>query len=311
VAGIAVLGALVVAYRSLSSGAWPDNLTRVIAPGTAEMTLAHPGTYTISYEHRNVGTPSGDVPARVSSMRLELVSTSSGARVPVHAFAGGALYVDETTASGPTAGVAIAEFTIDHPGRYALISRYARGQSGQVAIAVGPGSQDDVFLPFLGLVAAGALSLGGLGIVGITFSRRARCARLLKRVAADAFDPVVIEVWRGLGRVQALNQRLPKEARGKVAAIIGKILWLLPSAKRLPISRELFVLRQAATEYLPTSIETYLALPASFATTAVLHDGKTAVQVLWEQLDLLDVKMDEITDAVRSGDRFGAPPIPR
>ncbi len=38
------------------------------------------------------------------------------------------------------------------------------------------------------------------------------------------------------------------------------------------------------------------------ASTAVLHDGKTALQILGDQLDLLDVEVDEIGDAVRHQD---------
>ena len=62
------------------------------------------------------------------------------------------------------------------------------------------------------------------------------------------------------------------------------------------------MLQRVATDYLPTSIEAYLALPQDYATTGVLPGGKTALQVLADQLDLLDRKMDEIGDTVRQQD---------
>jgi hypothetical protein len=88
-----------------------------------------------------------------------------------------------------------------------------------------------------------------------------------------------------------------------VAKITGEILELLPHASRFPFgSRDLFVLQRTATEYLPTSVDAYLALPASYASTAVLRDGKTAVRILGDQLELLDVELGEIGEALRRRD---------
>src|SRR5262249_61849144 len=67
-------------------------------------------------------------------------------------------------------------------------------------------------------------------------------------------------------------------------------------------SRDLFVLRRTAPEYLPTSVAASLALPAAYATTAILRDGRTALQILGGQLGLLDVEVGEIGDAVRHRD---------
>jgi hypothetical protein len=100
-----------------------------------------------------------------------------------------------------------------------------------------------------------------------------------------------------------MSQRLPHEPRAKVAEIIGEILELVPQTGLFPPgSRDLFVLQRTATEYLPTSVDAYLALPASYATAAVLRDGRTALQILGDQLDLLDVEVGEIGDAVRDRD---------
>ena len=45
-------------------------------------------------------------------------------------------------------------------------------------------------------------------------------------------------------------------------------------------------------------VEAYLALPYAYATTRDLEGGKTPLDLLRAQLQLLDEKLDEITDAV-------------
>jgi hypothetical protein len=61
-----------------------------------------------------------------------------------------------------------------------------------------------------------------------------------------------------------------------------------------------------ALDYLPTTIESYLALPASYATGRAVQGNKTPLDVMKEQLDLLDAQMGEIAEAVhrRDSDRL-------
>lgn len=120
--------------------------------------------------------------------------------------------------------------------------------------------------------------------------------------AMDAFDPH--EIRRALDRALKMSQEgLPQELHAKVAEIRMEILELLPHTADFPTgSRDLFVLQRTATDYLPTSIEAYLALPQTYATTGVLEGGKTPLQLLKDQLDLLDWKMDEIGEALRQRD---------
>src|SRR5260221_12965454 len=97
--------------------------------------------------------------------------------------------------------------------------------------------------------------------------------------------------------------RLPADAQSKVAEIRREILELLPQAAQFPPgSADLFVLRRMAVDYLPTTIEAYLALPASYAAGRVVQDGKTPLQIMSQQLDLLDAQMDEIAEAVHRRD---------
>jgi hypothetical protein len=112
------------------------------------------------------------------------------------------------------------------------------------------------------------------------------------------------QVRRALDRAFLISRdRLPAELHVKVTAIRQQILELLPDVERFPLgSRDLFVVQRTATDYLPTSIDAFLALPHSYATSNPLLGGRTALQVLGDQLELLGRKMDEIGDALRQAD---------
>lgn len=120
---------------------------------------------------------------------------------------------------------------------------------------------------------------------------------------AGTFDPD--EIRAGVGRVQRMAQgKLPLEAMTKVQAILTSITDLLPVAGTFPAgSQDLFVIQRMATDYLPATLQPYLALPPDYARTRPLASGRTALQELLEQLEVLDSKMDEITDAVHQQDR--------
>jgi len=125
-------------------------------------------------------------------------------------------------------------------------------------------------------------------------------------VAKDTFDPQ--EIKRSLDHsYQMTHGRLPVEAQSRVARIRAEILELLPHAAEFPAgSQDLYVLRRMAVDYLPTTIDAYLALPADYASQRVVQDGKTPLQVMDEQLELLEARMGEIAEAVhrRDSDRL-------
>jgi hypothetical protein len=153
----------------------------------------------------------------------------------------------------------------------------------------------------LGPFPVWALAVAGMYAVGALLAPRRRT-----KVVGNTFDPRRIR--RSLDRsYQMTHGRLPADAQRKVAEIRQEIIALLPHASQFPPgSPDLFVVRRMAEDYLPTTIEAYLALPASYATQRVVQAGKTPLQALHEQLDLLDAKMDEITEAVhrRDSDRL-------
>jgi hypothetical protein len=122
------------------------------------------------------------------------------------------------------------------------------------------------------------------------------------KVAKDDFDPRAIR--QSLDHAyQMTHGRLPVDVQTRVARIRAEILDLLPHAAEFPVgSQDLFVLRRTAIDYLPRTIEAYLALPTAYATKQVVQDGKTPLQVVREQLELLDTQMGEIAEAVRQRD---------
>ena len=112
----------------------------------------------------------------------------------------------------------------------------------------------------------------------------------------------------------------PKDPRAQ--DIADTIMGILPHyADFPPGSPDLFVVGRTATDYLPSALQAYVSLPRAYATLHKMQNGKTADQILGEQLTLLAAKMNEVADAVQKKDsnallangrfleeRFGASP---
>jgi hypothetical protein len=89
--------------------------------------------------------------------------------------------------------------------------------------------------------------------------------------------------------------RLPEDQRAQVERIRLKARGLLAQAARFPAgSRSLHLVERTLAQYLPATIDAYLALPSSAATAPVAPDGRTGLQVLRDQLDLLESRLDEV-----------------
>jgi hypothetical protein len=99
--------------------------------------------------------------------------------------------------------------------------------------------------------------------------------------------------------VAARAGRLPVDVQLKAEQISRKAESLMQFADRFPTgSQDLYILQRTIDEYLPNTLDAYLALPPGYGHAAVSADGKTALQALWEQLNLLDGKLDEIAQHV-------------
>ncbi|MDQ6772405.1 MAG: hypothetical protein M3024_05365 [Candidatus Dormibacteraeota bacterium] len=98
--------------------------------------------------------------------------------------------------------------------------------------------------------------------------------------------------------------RLPVQYQVKVDTIRRKVEWMLTEhAASFPAgSEERHLVERTATDYLPETLASYYQLPPGYAHWPVRADGKTGLQVLWEQLDLMDRKLDEIARDVERRD---------
>ena len=68
------------------------------------------------------------------------------------------------------------------------------------------------------------------------------------------------------------------------------------------IDPTVMLIRQTALHYLPQALQTYLALPRIYAERVPVQDGKTAKDVLIEQLHLIEQKMRETSQAMYQND---------
>lgn len=96
---------------------------------------------------------------------------------------------------------------------------------------------------------------------------------------------------------------LPIDVQVKVEQIRRKVEVLLGYASRFPpCSKDLYLVRQTASDYLPRTVEAYLALPSRDLDPLVAAEGNPALAELKSQLDLLDTKLDEIAQDLQRQD---------
>lgn len=141
-------------------------------------------------------------------------------------------------------------------------------------------------------------------------------------LSGTSFDPDSIR--RSLQRtLNIASGKLSPALQSKLQDIADTIMGILPHyADFPPGSPDLFVVGRTATDYLPAALQAYLSLPRAYATLHKMPNGKTADEVLGDQLTLLSGKMDEVADAVHKKDsdallangrfleeKFGASPL--
>ncbi len=95
--------------------------------------------------------------------------------------------------------------------------------------------------------------------------------------------------------VDTTRKRLPDDSVQTLLSIKESIFSILPQISDINSANyNIHVIRQTVFDYLPTAIQNYLNLPPAFANLHPVKDGKTARQLLAEQLNLLDQEMKEI-----------------
>jgi hypothetical protein len=162
------------------------------------------------------------------------------------------------------------------------------------------------------LLALGGVGLTLLGLLGPFWPAVVVALYLIGALAVPSprrvlvgnasFDPELVTT--ALDRlVRRVDGRAPPDVAAKVREIRQEIVGMLPFAAQFPPgSEDLFVIQRTATDYLPSALDAYLALPPEYALTRQVQDGKTPKQVLLEQLQLIDSKMDEVVDALHQRD---------
>jgi hypothetical protein len=100
-----------------------------------------------------------------------------------------------------------------------------------------------------------------------------------------------------------LRGRVPDDVLAAVGRVHGQVREVLERRHALPPgSHDAFVVERTALDYLPTALESYLNLPRGYANRVPVSNGRTARQVLLDQLALLESKLGEVIEAVAKGD---------
>jgi hypothetical protein len=146
-----------------------------------------------------------------------------------------------------------------------------------------------------------AIEWAAIAAIGVSFSLGGRPASALPASPAPPAPAPVAWPQPAAAFAPAPAQRLdsadrlPLGVRVKVEQIRRKAEMLLEHQERFPIgSRQVFVLRRIQAEYLPAAISAHEALSGD--DRPMTPDGRTALRVLRDQLDLLDSKLDEIAE---------------
>jgi len=129
-----------------------------------------------------------------------------------------------------------------------------------------------------------------------------RAAR--RKKVAIAAGPNADDVDDSLKRLRnRIHGRVPADVDLGVKQQAKGIEEMLPRADALADGSDArYVLVRTATDYLPSTLQAYLDLPRSYADNEVVADGKTAHQLLNDQLDVLYAHMQSVADAVNRAD---------
>ncbi len=131
---------------------------------------------------------------------------------------------------------------------------------------------------------------------------------------AYAFKQQPQHIADGLPTSEALTQlrqhfmpKLPTNARKILGETLNRVDSLMPRLKEMEERGAIdapsrAMLKQTVTRLLPDAIETYLRLPTAYANMNKLHNGKTAREVLEEQLLMLHEHVVSLEENLLSAD---------
>jgi len=140
----------------------------------------------------------------------------------------------------------------------------------------------------LGLYAAGYLATPAPHVLDTGLAQSLSFEDLVERL-----DRIVRDAAPHL--MPAMTARLDS-IRGSITEVLPKL------ADVRGFNDNLFTVRETVLRYLPETLANYVALPPAFRATRVLKSGKTARDLLTEQLTILDDRMKEVVANVAHDD---------
>lgn len=121
-----------------------------------------------------------------------------------------------------------------------------------------------------------------------------------RRDEVDELARRLTEIVRQANRNGA---KMPEGGVPGVRAIEDRLRPLLTYlAAHPPTEEELIPVRATLTDYLPTTLDTFLALPTEFARTHRNRAGRSPAEELVEQLGLLESGVEEYAQSIYAGD---------
>ncbi|MCW5748324.1 MAG: hypothetical protein KIT36_19205 [Alphaproteobacteria bacterium] len=186
VAAVVLVAAVVAAVWLAVArvGGMQGGLTQIVVPGSADLELTRPGTYTIFHERTSQVDGRIFSSSDISGLRVAVRSVANGRAIAVRRPTGSTSY----NFSGRS-GQSVLAFDIDAPGTYRLTAGYDDGRTRpQAVLAVGTGFVS-------GLLATIALSFG-IALAGVAVAMVIFIVVLLKRRRALQPAPAPVQ-WPG------------------------------------------------------------------------------------------------------------------
>jgi hypothetical protein len=177
----------------------------------------------------------------------------------------------------------------------ALLFLYSNGNLAGCALAlVGPG------LLFAGVIEHGWLAItAGLYAAGWLLARRS--PELERRIEDSLTNEETLAHLDAV--VASATPHLTQDMRERLQSIRDSVAEVLPRlVGQASGGDELFTVRETVLRYLPETLANYVALPAAFRASHQLQSGRTARELLAEQLDMLAGKMREVVANVAASD---------
>jgi hypothetical protein len=177
----------------------------------------------------------------------------------------------------------------------ALLFLYSNGNIAGCALALlGP------LLLFAGVIGGGWLLITA-GLYAAGFLLAGRPPAVQRRIEDTLTREEMIARLDSMVRTALPHLTKDMAARlESIRASIGEVLPRLTGTDANGV--DIFTVKETVLRYLPETLANYIELPPVFRSTRALKDGKTARDLLGDQLALLDEKMHEVVANVAASD---------